>query len=67
MTKAVRVENADSGTGFQLDVEVWDQSTDGKPDVLVKTVPLDYPTAMTASDCYVTSTRYLVVRERRLT
>lgn len=26
-------------------------------------IKLDHPTAMTGSDCYLTSTRYLVVKE----
>lgn len=64
MTKTVRVENADSGTSFKVVVEVWDKGyPEGSPDTLAKTINLDYPTAITPSDLYITSTRYLVVRE----
>jgi hypothetical protein len=31
--------------------------------VLQRTIELNHPTAMTGSDCYITSTRYLVVKE----
>lgn len=71
MTKKVRIENADTAS-YKVVVEVWDkgaQMPDGMggfnqaPDTLVKTINLDYPTAMTGDDCYLTSTRYLVVKE----
>ena len=61
MTKTVRIENADNST-FKVVVEVWDRSYDGKtPDVKVKEVELNYPTALFSD--YITSHRYLVVRE----
>jgi hypothetical protein len=64
MTKTVRIENADSGTHFKVVVEVWDKGyPEGSPDVLAKTVNLDYPTSITGQDVYITSTRYLVVKE----
>lgn len=71
MTKKVRIENADTAS-YKVVVEVWDkgaQMPDGMggfnqaPDTLVKTINLDHPTAMTGDDCYITSTRYLVVKE----
>lgn len=62
MTKAVRIENADTAN-FKVVVEVWDKGQDGQPDTLAKTINLDYPTAMTGSDVYLTSTRYIVVKE----
>lgn len=62
MTKQVRVENADTAN-FKVVVEVWDKGQDGQPDTLAKTINLDYPTAMTGPDVYLTSTRYLVVKE----
>lgn len=71
MTKKVRIENADMAN-YNVIVEVWDkgaQMPDGfggfnrAPDTLVKTVHLDYPTAMTGDDIYLTSTRYLVIKE----
>lgn len=62
MTKHVRIENADTSS-YKVIVEVWDKSSDGSPDVLVKTVNLDHPTAMTGPDVYLTSTRYIVVKE----
>jgi len=61
MTKHVRIENADTAT-FKVVVEVWDKGyPEGQPDTLVKTVPLDYPTAM--FNDYLTSTRWFVVKE----
>lgn len=64
MTKHVRVENADSGTDFKIVVEVWDKGyPEGEPDKLAFTENLEYPTAMTSAAVYLTSTRYLVVRE----
>jgi hypothetical protein len=63
MTKQVRIENADQAP-YKVLVEVWDKGyPEGQPDVLQKTIKLDHPTAMTGSDCYLTSTRYLVVKE----
>jgi hypothetical protein len=63
MTKLVRVENADNGP-YKVVVEVWDKGyPEGEPDVLAKTINLDHPTQMTGMDCYLTSTRYLVVKE----
>lgn len=60
MTKAVRIENADTHTGFKLLVDVWERCTD-KPPELVETLPLPHPTNLL--ETYVTSTRYLVIRE----
>lgn len=71
MTKQVRIENADQAP-YKVVVEVWDKggkTPDGlggfnqMPDILAKTINLDHPTNMTGSDCYITSTRYLVVKE----
>ncbi len=63
MTKKVRIENADT-SDFGVVVQVWDKSyMEGTPDVLVKEIPLSHPTAMTGEDVYITSTRYLVVKE----
>lgn len=62
MTKHVRIENADNSS-FKVIVEVWDKGQNGEPDILARTVNLDYPTAMTDSGVYLTSTRYIVVKE----
>ena len=63
MTKKVRIENGDTSS-YKVVVEVWDKGYPaGNPDTLVKTINLDYPTAMTGDDCYLTSTRYMVVKE----
>ena len=63
MTKLVRIENADQST-YGVKVEVWDKGyPEGEPDKLAKEIFLNHPTAMTGLDCYLTSTRYLVVRE----
>jgi hypothetical protein len=61
MTKQVRIENADTAP-YKLMVETWDKGFEGSPDSLVATQTLSYPTAM-SSGLYVTSTRYIVVRE----
>lgn len=62
MTKKVRVENADGAT-YKVVVQIWDKGAGEAPDVLVREIALDYPTAMTPEDLYITSTRYLVVKE----
>jgi len=71
MTKKVRIENADMAD-YKVIVQVWDKGEkmpDGlggfnqAPDVLVFERNLDFPTAMTGDDVYLTSTRYIVVKE----
>ncbi len=62
MTKKVRIENADTSS-YKVVVEIWDKGPEGSPDVLAKTINLDYPTALTGDDVYLTSTRYIVVKE----
>ncbi len=62
MTKKVRIENADTAS-FKVIVETWDKGQNGEPDTLTSTQKLDYPTAMTNENTYLTSTRYIVVKE----
>ena len=67
MTKNIRVENADNSP-YKVVVEVWDKAYIGHdgvevPAALARTIHLDYPCAMTAADVYITSTRYLIVKE----
>jgi hypothetical protein len=63
MTKRVRIENADM-SNYKVVVEVWDKGYPaGEPDKLAQTINLDHPTAMTDAGVYITSTRYLVVKE----
>jgi hypothetical protein len=62
MTKHVRIENADTSE-YKVEVQVWDKGIDGAPDKLAFTENLDYPTAMTSQSVYLTSTRYIVVKE----
>ena len=62
MTKRVRIENADMAS-YKVVVEVWDKGIDGGPDTRAFTRNLDYPTAMTGDDVYLTSTRYIVIKE----
>lgn len=63
MTKLIRVENADNSPA-KVVVEIWSKSyPEGLPDILERTIELNHPTAMTGMDCYITSTRYLVVKE----
>lgn len=58
MTKHVRIENADT-SNYKVKVEVWEASTTGP--LLVETIELPYPTSLTS--LYITSTRYLVIKE----
>lgn len=63
MTKMVRIENADT-SAYKVLVQVWDKGyPEGEPDRLVEEVVLGHPTAMTGSNVFITSTRYLVVKE----
>jgi hypothetical protein len=63
MTKRVRIENADM-SNYKVKVEIWDKGyPEGQPDTLVDTISLDHPTAMTGDNVYLTSTRYLVIKE----
>lgn len=73
MTKLVRIENADNAP-YKVVVEIWDKAraayTNGAgievpaaPDTLVRTINLDSPTAMTDNGCYLTSSRYIIVKE----
>ena len=62
MTKAVRIENADT-SDYKVVIEVWDKGyPEGEPDKLVRTENLNFPTAL-SNDLYITSTRYLIVKE----
>ena len=68
MTKRVRIENADT-SDYKIVVQIWDKSAilppaDVPPDTLVKEIELNHPTAMTGDDCWITNTRYLVVKEK---
>jgi hypothetical protein len=63
MTKKVRIENADC-SNFKVVVQIWDKGyPEGSPDTIAKEIRLDHPTAMTGDDVFITSTRYLVVKE----
>jgi hypothetical protein len=63
MTKLVRIENADTSP-YKVVVEIWDKGyPEGNPDTLAQTINLDFPTAMTGLGCYITNTRYLIVKE----
>jgi hypothetical protein len=63
MTKRVRIENADTSS-YKVVVQIWDKGyPDGTPDVLAKEILLNNPTDITTDDVYLTSTRYLVVKE----
>jgi hypothetical protein len=63
MTKRVRVENADTSS-YKVVVQIWDKGyPDGTPDVMAKEILLSNPADITNDDVYLTSTRYLVVKE----
>lgn len=63
MTKHVRIENADT-SNFEIVVQTWDKGLDGAPDTLVEEHTLKYPADMTPPNTYITSTRYIVVKEK---
>lgn len=62
MTKQVRIENADNAQ-YKVIVQVWDKGIDGGPDKMDREILLANPTEMTDASVYLTSTRYLVVKE----
>ena len=62
MTKKIRIENADMAN-YRVMVQVWDKGADGAPDTMAFERLLGYPTAMTGDEVYLTSTRYIVVKE----
>lgn len=62
MTKQVRVENACT-SNFKVVVQTWDKGQNGEPDKLAHEELLGHPTAMTNPSTFITSTRYLVVKE----
>lgn len=62
MTKRVRIENADTSS-YKVVVQVWDKGHYGKPDTLAFERELNNPCDITGDDVYLTSTRYVVVKE----
>lgn len=63
MTKRVRIENADTAN-YKVLVQVWDKGyPEGTPDALVHEITLHNPCDMTDASVYLTSTRYIVVKE----
>lgn len=62
MTKHIRIENADT-SGWKVVVQVWDKGVAGAPDTLAFEERLDHPTAMSSKAVYLTSSRYIVVKE----
>jgi len=63
MTKRVRIENADMAN-YKVLVQVFEKGyPEGCPDRLVSEHRLEYPTAMTGDDVYLTDSRYIVVKE----
>lgn len=64
MTKRVRIENADNATAYKVLVQVWDKGyPEGEPDKMAQEIVLANPCDMTDASVYLTSTRYLVIRE----
>jgi hypothetical protein len=62
MTKQVRIENADTAS-FKVTVQVWDKGPGGEPDRLAQEFALNNPCDMTPPGTYLTSTRYILVKE----
>jgi len=65
MTKHIRIENADTSS-YKVLVQVWDKGyPEGAPDVLQQELTLHNPCDLIGAnrDLYITSTRYIVVKE----
>lgn len=65
MTKAVRIENADT-SAYKVRVRIFDRKgdlPDPKNDTLVREQILEHASAMTDSSTYIHSSRYIVVDE----
>lgn len=66
MSKKVRIENADT-SNFKVIVQIWDKgqknSVGNDPDTMAHEIFLNNPCDITGPEVYVTSTRYLVVKE----
>ena len=61
MTKKERIEDADQAA-FKILVQVWDKGyPEGSPDVMASETIFNGPTDL--REFYLTSTRYLVVKE----
>ena len=60
MTKAIRIENADTSDHKVL-VQVWEKSENGDPDKLIEDNFLNYPTSMVEKTIW--KQRYLVIKE----
>ena len=59
MTKAIRIENADTSNHI-VSVELW-QEVEGQEDVLISATPLNYPTAMATVTIW--KNRYVKIKE----
>lgn len=63
MTKKVRIENADTSP-CKVVVQVWDKGLpDGEPDKMAFERVLANPADMAGDNIFITSTRYLVIKE----
>jgi hypothetical protein len=62
MTKKVRIESADLAE-YKVLIQTWDKGQNGEADILVREHVLGCPTAMTGDETFITSTRYLVIKE----
>lgn len=60
MTKAVRIENADTST-YKVVVETWLKGGEGTPDTMFKEEVLSHPTALTTG--LIHSHQYIVIKE----
>ena len=60
MTKAIRIENADT-SNHKVVVEIWERHGVSEPDKLVETKELSHPTQMETLTIW--GSRYLVIKE----
>jgi len=60
MTKAIRIENADTSS-HKVVVEIWERHGVSEPDKLIGTKELSHPTQMETLTIW--GSRYLVIKE----
>lgn len=62
MTKAVRIENADTSIFYAVHVQTWQKGSGGFSDFMLHEETLEYPTAL--NTFLIHEGRYLVIKEK---
>lgn len=60
MTKAIRIENADT-SDHKVVIEVWHEGHEGEPHIFERRIDLSMPTQQITE--YVYKGKYLIIRE----